>query len=204
MTSVAVLDYGVGNLFSMSNALKRAGLNVKVTGDPEEIGSADAIVLPGVGNFGHASAKLQPYADSIRRALEADVPMMGSCLGMQLLFEGSEESPEEGLGLLKGWVKRFQGELKVPHMGWNTIKAARESPLLDGIPDGEYFYFVHSYYPEPAEGDVTLAVTEYGGDFTSIVESGPLYGCQFHPEKSGRAGAKLLSNFAEIIRGRRR
>jgi glutamine amidotransferase len=204
MTSVAVLDYGVGNLFSMSNALKRAGLEVKVTGNPEEIDSADAIVLPGVGNFGHASAKLQPYADSIRRALEADVPMMGSCLGMQLLFEGSEESPEEGLGLLKGWVKRFQGELKVPHMGWNTIKAARESPLLDGIPDGEYFYFVHSYYPEPAEGDVTLAVTEYGGDFTSIVESGPLYGCQFHPEKSGRAGAKLLGNFAEIIRGRRR
>ena len=204
MTSVAVLDYGVGNLFSMSNALKRAGLEVKVTGNPEEIDSADAIVLPGVGNFGHASAKLQPYADSIRRALEADVPMMGSCLGMQLLFEGSEESPEEGLGLLKGWVKRFQGELKVPHMGWNTIKAARESPLLDGIPDGEYFYFVHSYYPEPAEGDVTLAVTEYGGDFTSIVESRPLYGCQFHPEKSGRAGAKLLGNFAEIIRGRRR
>lgn len=204
MTSVAVLDYGVGNIFSMSNALKRAGLDVKVTGDPEEIGSADAIVLPGVGNFGHASTKLQPYADSIRRALEADVPMMGSCLGMQLLFEGSEESPEEGLGLLKGWVRRFQGELKVPHMGWNTIKAARESPLLDGIPDGEYFYFVHSYYPEPAEDDVTLAVTEYGGDFTSIVESGPLYGCQFHPEKSGRAGAKLLSNFAEIIRGRRR
>lgn len=204
MTSVAVLDYGVGNLFSMSNALKRAGLNVKVTGDPEEISSADAIVLPGVGNFGHASAKLQPYAESIRRALEADVPMMGSCLGMQLLFEGSEESPEEGLGLLEGWVKRFQGELKVPHMGWNTIKAARESPLLDGIREGEYFYFVHSYYPEPAEGDVTLAVTEYGGDFTSIVESGPLYGCQFHPEKSGRAGAKLLSNFAEIIRGRRR
>ncbi len=204
MTSVAVLDYGVGNLFSISNALKRAGLNVKVTGDPGEIGSADAIVLPGVGNFGHASAKLQPYAESIRRALEADVPMLGSCLGMQLLFERSEESPEEGLGLLEGWVRRFQGELKVPHMGWNTIKAARESPLLEGIPDGEYFYFVHSYYPEPAEGGVTLAVTDYGGDFTSIVESSPLYGCQFHPEKSGRAGAKLLSNFAEIIRGRRR
>jgi glutamine amidotransferase len=204
MTSVAVLDYGVGNLFSMSNALKRAGLNVKVTGDPGEIGSADAIVLPGVGNFGHASTNLKPFADSIRRALEADIPMMGSCLGMQLLFEGSEESPEEGLGLLKGWVRRFQGEMKVPHMGWNTIEAARESPLLEGIPDGEYFYFVHSYYPEPAEGGVTLAVTDYGGDFTSIVESGPLYGCQFHPEKSGRAGAKLLSNFAEIIRGRRR
>ena len=204
MTSVAILDYGVGNLFSMSNALKRAGLKVEVTGDPEEIGSADAIVLPGVGNFGPASTKLQPFADSIRRALEEDVPMLGSCLGMQLLFERSEESPEEGLGLLKGWVKRFQGELKVPHMGWNTIKAARESPLLDGIPDGEYFYFVHSYYPEPAEGDVTLAITEYGRDFTSIVESGPLYGTQFHPEKSGKAGATLLSNFAGIVRGRRR
>ena len=204
MTSVAVLDYGVGNLFSMSNALKRAGLKVKVTGDPGEIGSEDAIVLPGVGNFGPASTNLQPFAESIRKALEEEVPMMGSCLGMQLLFERSEESPEEGLGLLKGWVRRFQGELKVPHMGWNTIEAARESSLLEGIPEGAYFYFVHSYFPEPAEADVTLAVTDYGGDFTSIVESGPLYGCQFHPEKSGSAGAKLLSNFAAIIRGRRR
>ena len=204
MTSVAVLDYGVGNLFSMSNALKRAGLKVKVTGDPEEIRSADAIVLPGVGNFGPASTNLKPFAEPIRRALEDDVPMLGSCLGMQLLFERSEESPEEGLGLLKGWVRRFQGELKIPHMGWNTIKTVRESPLLEGIPDSDYFYFVHSYFPEPSEGKVTLAVTDYGGDFTSIVESSPLYGCQFHPEKSGRAGAKLLSNFAGIVRGRRR
>ena len=204
MTSVAVLDYGVGNLFSMSNALKRAGLNVNVTGDPQEIGSADAIVLPGVGNFGPASTNLQPFAEPIRRALEEDVPMLGSCLGMQLLFERSEESPEEGLGLLKGRVRRFQGEMKVPHMGWNTIKAARESPLLEGIPDGEYFYFVHSYYPEPADGDATLALTDYEGDFTSVVESGPLYGTQFHPEKSGKAGAMLLSNFAGIVRGRKR
>jgi len=204
MTSVAVLDYGVGNLFSMSNALKRAGLNVNVTGNPEEIGSADAIVLPGVGNFGPASTNLKSFAEPISKALEEEVPMLGSCLGMQLLFERSEESPEEGLGLLKGWVRRFQGELKVPHMGWNTIEAARESPLLEGIPEDAYFYFVHSYYPEPAEADVTLAVTDYGGDFTSIVESGLLYGCQFHPEKSGSAGAKLLSNFAAIIRGRRR
>jgi glutamine amidotransferase len=204
MTSVAVLDYGVGNLFSMSNALKRAELKVNVTRDLEEIDSADAIVLPGVGNFGPASIKLQPFAEPIRRAFEEGVPMLGSCLGMQLLFERSEESPEEGLGLLDGWVRRFQGELKVPHMGWNTIKATRESPFLEGISDGEYFYFVHSYYPEPAEGDITLAVTDYGGDYTSIVESGLLYGCQFHPEKSGKAGATLLSNFAGIVRGRRR
>ena len=204
MTSVAVLDYGVGNLFSMSNALRRAGLEVNVTGDPVEICSADAIVLPGVGHFGPASTKLKPFTESIRRALEEDVPMLGSCLGMQLLFERSEESPEEGLGLLKWWVRRFHGKLKVPHMGWNTIKATRESPLLEGIPEGEYFYFVHSYYPEPAEGNVTLALTDYGGGFTSIVESGPLYGTQFHPEKSGRAGATLLSNFAGIVRGRRR
>jgi glutamine amidotransferase len=204
MTTVAVLDYGVGNLFSMSNALKRAGLKVQVTGDPRKIASADAIVLPGVGNFGPASVKLQPFAKSIRSALAEDIPMLGSCLGMQLLFERSEESPEEGLGLLNGWVKRFQGELKVPHMGWNTIESTRESPLLEGIPNSEHFYFVHSYYPEPDGGEVTLAVTDYGGCFTSIVESGPLYGCQFHPEKSGKAGAKLLSNFAGIIRGRRR
>jgi imidazole glycerol phosphate synthase glutamine amidotransferase subunit len=204
MTSVAVLDYGVGNLFSMSNALKRAGLEVKVTGDPQEVGSADAIVLPGVGNFGPASTNLQPFAEPIRRALEEDVPMLGSCLGMQLLFERSEESPEEGLGLLKGWVRRFQGEMKVPHMGWNTVKAARESPLLEGILDSEYFYFVHSYFPEPTDGGITLAMTDYDGEFTSIVESGPLYGCQFHPEKSGSAGAKLLHNFAGIVRGRRK
>ena len=128
--------------------------------------------------------------------------MLGSCLGMQLLFERSEESPEEGLGLLKGWVRRFQGEMKVPHMGWNTVKAARESPLLEGILDSEYFYFVHSYFPEPADGGITLAMTDYGGEFTSIVESGPLYGCQFHPEKSSRAGLRLLENFSGICMGR--
>jgi imidazole glycerol phosphate synthase glutamine amidotransferase subunit len=204
MTIVAVLDYGVGNLFSMSNALRKAGLKVKVIGNPEEMGSSDAIVLPGVGNFGPASIKLQPFTEPICKALEENIPMLGSCLGMQLLFERSEESPEEGLGLLKGGVRRFQGELKVPHMGWNTIKATRESSLLKGISHDEYFYFVHSYYPEPTEDDVTLALTDYGGDFTSIVESEPLYGTQFHPEKSGKAGATLLSNFAGIVRGRRR
>ncbi|MBQ04452.1 imidazole glycerol phosphate synthase subunit HisH [Candidatus Bathyarchaeota archaeon] len=204
MAKVAVLDYGVGNLFSMSNALERAGLKVKVTREPEEIASANAIVLPGVGNFGPASIKLKFFAGALQRALEENIPILGSCLGMQLLFEGSEESPKKGLGLLKGWVRRFQGALKVPHMGWNTIKAAKKSPLLEGIPDGQYFYFVHSYYPEPAEGDVTLAVTEYNGNFTSMVECGPLYGCQFHPEKSGKAGAVLLSNFADIVKRRRR
>ncbi len=204
MISVAILDYGVGNLFSMSNALDRAGLMGKIIRDPTKITSADAIVLPGVGNFGPASLKLQPFAKSLWSAFEDEIPILGSCLGMQLLFEQSEESPEDGLGLLNGTVRRFQGKLKVPHMGWNTIKSTRKSPLLKGIPDGEFFYFVHSYYPQPTESDVTLAVTDYGGAFSSIVERGSLYGCQFHPEKSGKAGARLLSNFASIVRGRKK
>ncbi|HUS78999.1 MAG TPA: imidazole glycerol phosphate synthase subunit HisH [Patescibacteria group bacterium] len=201
MTSVAVVDYGVGNLFSMTNALRRTGLNVDVTGDPEMIRSADAIVLPGVGNFGAAATRLQTFSEPIHGALAGGVPVLGSCLGMQLLFEGSEESLEKGLGLLSGEVRKFQGDMKIPHMGWNTITAVRDSPLLKGIPDNEYFYFVHSFYPEPEEPGDTLAVTDYGGRFTSIVERGTLYGTQFHPEKSGRAGAALLSNFARIVRG---
>jgi glutamine amidotransferase len=200
MPTVALVDYGVGNLFSMKNAITRTGLNVQVTDDNETIRTADAIVLPGVGNFGAATGRLREFNDAIRGALGDGIPILGSCLGMQLLFEGSDESPEKGLSLLDGWVKRFHGEQKVPHMGWNTIRTVRYSPLLEGIPDGEYFYFVHSFYPKPVNHEVTLAVTDYGGEFTSIVQKGNLYGTQFHPEKSGRAGAALLNNFAAIVR----
>ena len=200
MTQITVIDYGVGNLFSMSNALKKTGAEVEIVKTREEILAADGVVLPGVGNFGAAAGKLSPLADALREAAENGVPLLGSCLGMQLLFEGSDEGEGDGLGLLRGWIRGFSGELKTPHMGWNTITTTRESPLLEGIPDGSYFYYVHSFYPEPVNPEDTLAETVYGERFTSIVERGNVYGCQFHPEKSGKPGAALLSNFMEIIR----
>jgi len=200
MTRISVIDYGVGNLFSMGNALRKTGATVEVVKTSEEILAADGVVLPGVGNFGAAAVQLSPIADAVREAAANGTPLLGSCLGMQLLFERSEESAGEGLGLLKGWIREFSGAMKTPHMGWNTVAATRESPLLDGIPDGSYFYFVHSFYPEPVNREDTLAETTYGMCFTSIVERGNIYGCQFHPEKSGKPGAALLSNFVDIIR----
>ena len=197
---ISVIDYGVGNLFSMTHALRKTGSKVEVVKDPEEILASDGLVLPGVGNFGAAALKLAPIADAVHGAAENGVPVLGSCLGMQLLFEGSEEGEGEGLALLRGWVRGFQGDLKTPHMGWNTIKFTRNSPLLDGIPNGGYFYFVHSYYPDPENSDDTLAETVYGSSFTSLVERGNIYGAQFHPEKSGEQGATLLSNFVEMVR----
>jgi len=200
MTRISVIDYGVGNLFSMGNALRKTGAQVEVVKTREEILSADGVVLPGVGNFGAAALKLNPLADAVREAAENGAPILGSCLGMQLMFEQSEEAAGEGLGLLKGAIREFTGDLKTPHMGWNAITATRESPLLEGIPDGSYFYFVHSYYPDPVNNMDTLAETTYGSRFTSIVERGNVYGCQFHPEKSGKSGAVLLSNFVELVR----
>ena len=200
MTRISIIDYGVGNLFSMGNALRKTGAQVEIVKTREEILAADGVVLPGVGNFGAAAHKLYPLADAVCEAAGNGVPLLGSCLGMQLMFEQSEEAEGEGLGLLQGWIREFSGELKTPHMGWNTINAKRESPLLEGIPDDSYFYFVHSYYPDPENQQDTLAETIYGERFTSIVERGNVYGCQFHPEKSGKAGAKLLSNFVEVVR----
>ena len=200
MTRISVIDYGVGNLFSMQNALRKTGAMVEIVKTSSEILAADGVVLPGVGNFGAAALRLNPLADAVREAAGNGVPLLGSCLGMQLLFDGSEEGEGSGLGLLNGWIKGFSGELKTPHMGWNTIKATRDSPLLEGIPDGSYFYYVHSFYPEPVEPTDTLAETIYGERFTSLVERGNVYGAQFHPEKSGKSGAALLSNFLGIIR----
>jgi len=200
MTRVSVIDYGVGNLFSMKNALERAGLDAEIVKTPEGIMSADGIILPGVGNFGTASELLRPLAYPIREAVANGTPILGSCLGMQLLFEGSEEAEGDGLGLLNGRIRVFKGDLKVPHMGWNSVVATRESPLLDGLYDDPYFYFVHSYYPDPEDPADSLARTGYGIEFTSIVEHGNVYGCQFHPEKSGKVGARLLFNFARLLR----
>jgi glutamine amidotransferase len=195
-----VIDYGVGNLFSMSNALRKAGLGVMIVEEPMGLKGSEAVVLPGVGAFGAAAANLEPFREALEEAVEGGTPLLGSCLGMQLLFERSEESPGDGLGLLPGEVKRFTGDVKTPHMGWNTVEPLRDSPLLEGVEPGSYFYFVHSYYPEPADPRDTLASTCYGGEFASIVERGTVYGTQFHPEKSGKTGARLLANFAGLVR----
>lgn len=200
MTKISIIDYGVGNLFSMGNALRKIGAQVEIVKTRREILAADGVVLPGVGNFGAAALKLYPLADAVREAAVNGVPLLGSCLGMQLMFEQSEEAEGEGLGLLKGWIREFSGELKTPHMGWNTVNTTRVSPLLEGIPDDSYFYFVHSYYPDPVNKADSLAETIYGERFTSIVERENVYGCQFHPEKSGKAGTVLLSNFVRLVR----
>jgi glutamine amidotransferase len=200
MTRISVIDYGVGNLFSMSNALRRTGAEVEIVSTKAEILAADGVVLPGVGNFGAAIEKLRPLADAVLEAVDNGVPILGSCLGMQLFFERSEEAAGAGLGLIEGSIRMFSGDLKTPHMGWNTIEANRESLLLEGIPDGSYFYYVHSYYPDPLNPEDSLTKTDYGGWFTSIVERGNVYGCQFHPEKSGKTGAVLLKNYVELIR----
>ena len=200
MTRISVIDYGVGNLFSMTNALRKTGADVEIVKTRDEILAADGVVLPGVGNFGAAAEKLNPLAGAVLEAVDNGVPILGSCLGMQLLFEQSMEAEGKGLGLLRGWIMRFGRDQKTPHMGWNTIKATRESPLLEGIPDDSYFYFVHSYYPDPVNIEDSLAETEYGGVFTSIVERDNIYGCQFQPEKSGKTGAALLRNYVGLVR----
>ena len=200
MPEAVIIDYGVGNLYSVSNALRRAGLSVEIVSEPSRLKSPVAVVLPGVGNFGAAASNLEPFKDAINSLVTEGTPILGSCLGMQLLFERSEESPGDGLRVLSGRVRRFRGDVKTPHMGWNTVKQRRASVLLDGVEPGSYFYFVHSYYPDPADPRDTVATTCYGGDFTSMVERGSVYGAQFHPEKSGEAGARVLTNFARMVK----
>jgi glutamine amidotransferase len=200
MTQVSIIDYGVGNLFSMKTALQKTGVSVEIVKTPNEILNSDGVILPGVGNFGAASVKLSPLAMAIRKTVANGTYILGSCLGLQLLFQRSEEGHGEGLGLMKGWIRAFSGDLKTPHMGWNTIKASRTSPILEGIPDGSYFYFVHSFYPDPENSENILAKTTYGHPFTSMVEKRNIYGTQFHPEKSGKIGSTLLQNFIRLLR----
>jgi glutamine amidotransferase len=195
----ALIDYGVGNIFSMKKALQRAGFAVDVTSERRAISSADAIVLPGVGAFGVAAKNMAALKPSILEGLERGTPLLGSCLGTQLLFDKSEEGPGEGLGIVRGGVIRFEGELKTPHMGWNTLMTVRPDELLEGIEEDDYFYFVHSYYVNPDDVKVIAAETSYGIDFPSVISRNAVYGTQFHPEKSGKAGAVLLENFARIV-----
>jgi glutamine amidotransferase len=200
VTLVALIDYRVGNIFSMKKALEKTGLIVNVTSDSNEILEAQGIVLPGVGNFGAASDNIRPFKEAIIQSINSDTPLLGSCLGMQLLFEWSEEAPGKGLSVLEGSVVKFPENVKTPHMGWNTLDITRQNELLDGINEGTYFYFVHSYYVNPKDPTITASKTRHSLDFTSMVANGSIYGTQFHPEKSGNPGAILLENFAKTMR----
>jgi glutamine amidotransferase len=183
----------------MKKALQRAGFAVNVTSKKRAISSSDAIVLPGVGAFGVAAKNMAALKPSILKGLERGTPLLGSCLGTQLLFDNSEEGLGEGLGIIRGGVIRFGGELKTPHMGWNTLMTVRTDELLEGIEEDDYFYFVHSYYVSPDDPKAIVAETRYGVDFPSVVSRNAVYGTQFHPEKSGKAGAALLENFARMV-----
>ena len=202
---IAIVDYGVGNLFSLASSLQALGLDSAVTGDPGAIRAADKVILPGVGAFGDAKARLDEsgLAPVLREEAERK-PLLGICLGMQLLFDRSFEYGEHpGLGLVPGQVADLRGDLadktlKVPHMGWNSLEILRDDPLLKYFKNGEYVYYVHSFYAKDCAGN-TLAVSRYGNvPVTGVVRRGNVYGAQFHPEKSGDAGLRLLRAFGEL------
>lgn len=200
---IAIVDYGVGNLFSLKSSFAAIGVEVVVTADPEVLKSADGIVLPGVGAFEDAAKKLSISSlDNVLIELAASgKPLLGICLGMQLLFEKSYEYGEhKGLGLIKGSVKPIKDvseNLKIPHIGWNPLIYKKDSPIFSYINDGDCVYFVHSFYAADCESSVT-AVAEYGVPLTAAVQNNNVFGCQFHPEKSGKVGLNILKAFAEI------
>lgn len=199
---IAVINYGLGNLHSVHKALAFVGGDAQVTSDPETILKADKVVLPGVGAFADGMSGLERHglSDAVQKVAIQGKPLLGICLGMQLLFEESDEQGiHQGLALLSGKVVQFQEPgIKVPQIGWNQVNITRESPLNRGIQDGEYFYFNHSYYCVPENADDAIAMTEYGLRFSSAVEQGNIYGVQFHPEKSQKTGLRIMKNFVEL------
>jgi glutamine amidotransferase len=214
---IVVIDYGMGNLRSVSKALESLGASVRISSGPRDVEQADKLILPGVGAFGAAMEELtrRRLVDPIKAAIDAGKPYLGICLGLQLLFDSSEENEGvDGLRVLRGTVKRFAFEstldpppstLKIPHMGWNEVRRQETGdrrqgscPLLEDVPDGGYFYFVHSYYGVPEDESVVALETEYGERFASMVWKSQLFATQFHPEKSQSLGLKLLRNFVDL------
>ena len=200
---IAIIDYGVGNLFSLRSSFAAIGQEAVVTNDIEEIRRADRLILPGVGAFQDAAMKLRASGmdAAVKEETAKGKPLLGVCLGMQMLFERSYEyGVHEGLGLLKGEIRpiseRIPGDLKIPQMGWNSLKIVQDSPLLKYTREGEYVYFVHSYSAVNCDESL-LAVTEYGAELTACVGKGNVFGCQFHPEKSGEVGLRILKAFCE-------
>lgn len=200
---VAIIDYDAGNIRSVEKAIVSLGYEAVVTRDADMILKADHVILPGVGAFGDAMGKLSGYGlvDVIRTVAKREIPFLGICLGLQLMFENSEEAPGvEGLGLLKGSILRIPEKegLKIPHIGWNSLRYPAPGRLFAGIPEDSYVYFVHSYYLHAQDKEIVKAVTEYGIEIHASVEKDNLFACQFHPEKSSDVGMKILQNFMEL------
>jgi imidazole glycerol-phosphate synthase subunit HisH len=196
---LAVVDYGAGNLTSVLKGLSAAGAEPFVTNDTSALARANAIVVPGVGNFAATAAISGPMRRALTDAVAEGTPLLGICLGLQFLFEGSGEAPDaRGLGLLKGRCYLLHGEVKVPHVGWNTLERQRESPIIAGVPVAAYVYYTHSYAAPVTEA--TVASTTHGSAFAGVVDDGRVFGVQFHPEKSGEAGLTILRNFVSLAR----
>ena len=202
---IAIIDYDAGNIKSVEKALAYLGEEVRITRDREEILASDGVILPGVGAFGDAMEKLHTYGlvDVIREVVRRQIPFLGSCLGLQLMFESSEETPGvEGLHLLDGTIHRIPAApgLKIPHIGWNDLTFPNKGRLFRGIEEHSYVYFVHSFYLEAADSSIVTATTEYGTRIHASVEKDNIFACQFHPEKSSRIGLKILQNFVDVTK----
>lgn len=198
---IAIIDYGMGNLRSVQKGLESIGLNASIATDPDQVVAAEGVILPGVGAFADAIKNLKDTGmdKAIFEIVRLNKPFLGLCLGMQLMFSESEEDGiYQGLDIIKGRVIKLPPGEKVPHMGWNQINPVGGSPLFKGIPDGSYFYFVHSYYCAPEE-DATIATSQYGIEFTCAVQKGNIMATQFHPEKSSSLGLKVLGNFGDLV-----
>ena len=201
MKPIVIIDYGAGNLRSVQKAFERLGHEAVFASDPAALADAPAIVFPGQGASPPAMAALERdgMGDAVRAAIEAGTPFFGVCLGLQVLLERSEEGDTDCLGVIPGTVKRFRGDLKVPHMGWNAVRLSASHPVFDGVPADSYFYFVHSYYAAPSDDAWVAGTTTYGTEFASVVARGNLVATQFHPEKSGEVGLRLYDNFVRHL-----
>ena len=200
-TKIVIVDYGAGNLRSVAKALERLGFPATVTQDPDELLQAQGVILPGVGSSGAAMAALQQrgLVEPLRQVVAQGTPFFGVCLGLQLLLDSSEEDPRPCLGIVPGHVKRLPPSVKVPHMGWNQVSILRDHPLFRGVSSESNFYFVHSYYAQPADGSLVLGTSEHGVTFCSALARDNLVATQFHPEKSGPVGLRLYDNFVRLM-----
>ncbi|MEA1870403.1 MAG: imidazole glycerol phosphate synthase subunit HisH [Euryarchaeota archaeon] len=197
---IAIIDYGMGNLRSIHNALTNVGGDPVIVSDSRYLSGADGIVIPGVGSFGDAMHNLTPFADRLFDSVDSGTPLLGICIGMQVLFDGSEESDSAGFGLIKGDVVRLPEGVKIPQMGWNELTVHRDTDLLAGIDDGDFFYFVHSYYCVPGDHGVIVATADYGVDLACVVSKENVHAVQFHPEKSSKKGLRLIENFVRMVK----
>ena len=200
--NIAIVDYQAGNVSSVQKAIAASGGNAEISSEPDDISNADALVFPGQGACDSSMRELNQrnLVEPIKDFIKSGKPFLGICLGLQLLLDGSDEGSEPGLGILRGHVRRLPNDLKVPHMGWNRVQFHRTHPLFDGIPNGSYFYFVHSYYADLVDKEFVIGTTDYGVEFCSAAGKNNVLAVQFHPEKSGSLGLRIYGQFVQLVR----